>query len=243
MQITTVERIVRPVRATTPRKRKMREELLAHLQAIHEDELARLKDPDAAIREAVRRLGDPAELTRQLESSLPAVERYKYAIERHCGWRAPESAAKYMLRVAVQAFLAFALCSCLAAAGIIARMGWNAADWIAIRPFIALTLFVPLLEFLIGLLYFKMRDAIWGVFGARRSMIRALLLGLCLMGVTLVLDFGFIWLLAWDYSRAMELRYSCIAAAIAAAVTSFTLAHLIGRTQIADTLWACVDVG
>ena len=40
---------MRPVRASTASKRKMREELLAHLTGIYEEEQARLNEPAAAI--------------------------------------------------------------------------------------------------------------------------------------------------------------------------------------------------
>ena len=51
-QMRIVERIVRPLRASTPRKRKMREELLAHLSAIYDQELVRLHNPAAALEAA-----------------------------------------------------------------------------------------------------------------------------------------------------------------------------------------------
>ena len=41
-----VERAVRPVRASTSRKRKMREELLAHVGGVFEEECARLGDDE-----------------------------------------------------------------------------------------------------------------------------------------------------------------------------------------------------
>ena len=45
----------------------MREELLAHLTAIYEEEKARLHDSAAAISEAKKRFGNPQELSRELE--------------------------------------------------------------------------------------------------------------------------------------------------------------------------------
>ena len=66
-----VERAVRPVRATMARKRKMREELLAHLVAIFEEEAESLGDDQAALDQAKRRFGDPAELTPQLQETVP----------------------------------------------------------------------------------------------------------------------------------------------------------------------------
>ena len=47
-----VERAVRPVRASTSRKRKMREELLAHVSGVFEEEEAKLGDGQAAFLEA-----------------------------------------------------------------------------------------------------------------------------------------------------------------------------------------------
>ncbi len=45
-----VERVVRPVRASISRKRKIREELLAHVSGAFEEELAKLGDRQAALR-------------------------------------------------------------------------------------------------------------------------------------------------------------------------------------------------
>jgi hypothetical protein len=58
-----VERAVRPVRATTKRKRKMREELLAHLVSIFQEEVDSLGDEQVALQRVRERFGDPEELT------------------------------------------------------------------------------------------------------------------------------------------------------------------------------------
>lgn len=79
-QMKIVERIVRPVPANVPRKRKMREELLAHLTAIYGEEHARLHNSEAALHAAARRLGEPAELSQQLEQSLPTGERWAHPL-------------------------------------------------------------------------------------------------------------------------------------------------------------------
>jgi hypothetical protein len=70
-----VERAVRPVQATEHRKLRMRQELLAHLTALFEEERARLGNDEAARAEALRRFGNPADLTRELQGSVPLVER------------------------------------------------------------------------------------------------------------------------------------------------------------------------
>ena len=69
-----VERIVRPVRADGS-KLRMRRELLAHLQMAFKEERERGLSESAALAEAQRRLGDPAELTRRLQASVSRFER------------------------------------------------------------------------------------------------------------------------------------------------------------------------
>lgn len=69
-----VERAVRPVRASTHRKRKIREELLAHVSGVFEDEMARLGDERPALARAALRFGNPAEVTGQLQESVLASD-------------------------------------------------------------------------------------------------------------------------------------------------------------------------
>ena len=71
-----VERAVRPVQATMARKRKMGEELLAHLVSIFEEE-ARRGDGQTAIERARERFGDPERLSGQLQESVPYWDRYR----------------------------------------------------------------------------------------------------------------------------------------------------------------------
>lgn len=80
-----VERAVRPVRAGKRRKLLMREELLAHLVALYEEERSRRPDAgtaDAALREALARFGDPAALTVELSGSVGWQERWKFHEDR-----------------------------------------------------------------------------------------------------------------------------------------------------------------
>ena len=70
-----VERIVRPVRAFAPRKLRMRRELLGHLEQALEEERSQNPDESKAIERAKGRLGEPAELARQLQQAVPLVER------------------------------------------------------------------------------------------------------------------------------------------------------------------------
>ncbi len=66
-----IETAVRPLRIPQGRRRKMREELLGHLQGIFDEEQARLSDRNAAVRAAIERFGPTDELSRKLRESLP----------------------------------------------------------------------------------------------------------------------------------------------------------------------------
>ncbi|HEY4760479.1 MAG TPA: hypothetical protein VIH42_07860 [Thermoguttaceae bacterium] len=76
-----VERAVRPVRAGEARKLHMREELLAHLTAIFEDEVARCNDEHVAMQQAQIRFGDPHKLAKELQQSVPILNRIRYLLE------------------------------------------------------------------------------------------------------------------------------------------------------------------
>ena len=94
-----VERAVRPVRATMVRKRRMREELLAHLAATFEEEAARLGDERAALDRAAERFGNPAGLTAELQQSVPRRDRLCSTLEA-LGLRPGESLMRMALRLA-----------------------------------------------------------------------------------------------------------------------------------------------
>jgi hypothetical protein len=97
---TVVERAVRPVRATFARKRGMREELLAHLVSIFEEEVETIGDEQVALGETKKRFGDPPELSAQLQASVPRRDRLRSVLER-LGYQSGESiwhlAAKHLL--------------------------------------------------------------------------------------------------------------------------------------------------
>ena len=67
-----VERAVRPVPASSARKLRMREELLAHVSAVFDEEAAKLGDEHAALAQTKQRFGNPDELAGQLLRSIPA---------------------------------------------------------------------------------------------------------------------------------------------------------------------------
>jgi hypothetical protein len=91
-----VERAVRPVRASTSCKRKMREELLAHVVGVFEEESVKLGDDRAALERTALRFGNPAEVTSQLQESVPARD----AVRRYWEGRPGEPAWRTAIRLA-----------------------------------------------------------------------------------------------------------------------------------------------
>jgi hypothetical protein len=91
-----VERAVRTVRASTSLKGKMREELLAHVVGVFEEEAARLGDERAALEQTALRFGNPAEVTGQLQESVPARD----AVRRYWEGRPGEPAWRTAIRFA-----------------------------------------------------------------------------------------------------------------------------------------------
>jgi hypothetical protein len=79
---TLVERAVRPVPAHSRYKRQMREELLAHVTAIYDEELAKLGDESTALARTAERLGEPRALAEQLKQTLGVRNRMAVFFER-----------------------------------------------------------------------------------------------------------------------------------------------------------------
>lgn len=95
-----VERAVRAVPASPARKRRMRQELLAHLTNLVEEEKARGADEQEAIARALQRFGDPTELSRDLQASVPRVERWLGRLANGFLRRPGESGLRHGARMA-----------------------------------------------------------------------------------------------------------------------------------------------
>jgi hypothetical protein len=77
-----VERAVRPVRAGLRNKQKMREEMLAHVIGVYEEELQETGNESAALARTAERFGDPSELTDQLQGTVPARDAFDRLLDR-----------------------------------------------------------------------------------------------------------------------------------------------------------------
>jgi len=240
-QMRVVERVVRPVRAGIKHKRKMREELLAHLAVIYDEEQALLNDPAAALKAAAGRLGDPAELARELQDAVPASERLAYHVERWLGWRAPESVARMMGRNALVSFVVVAVIMGVPVFGGILYRGWDHTQAVAVRVFAALIVLTPAAQFALGLCYYRMRDSLFGAFGARRSLRNAVLWSLLAAIIVLAAGLGFIAVVEGTSMRLADSMSITAFAGITAAIMGL-LVRVRGPIEIRDTIWACMDV-
>jgi hypothetical protein len=81
-----VERVVRPLPAGKVKKLAIRRELLSHLAALFDEEMARLHDEPQALAAAQSRFGDPAGLAAELAHSLSARDRLAWRVERGGAW-------------------------------------------------------------------------------------------------------------------------------------------------------------
>jgi hypothetical protein len=247
-----VERAVRPVRAGARRKDRMREELLAHLTGIYDQEHARLGDEGAARDEAIRRFGEPAALTRGLQESLTRKDRLTWFVERCIGWRAQESAAWHTLRLAVTVLVL--LGACLLAMD---ALWLTDALWLEELPRLLLieAAFLAIATggvFLLGWLYFKMRDALCGRPGVSRSLIRAsaysvlFSLGALASVCAMLLLFGMLVLPSADL-LSPEILYPWWCLLFVLALLSPLFAALYGLVhgpiEIRHAEWACFDIG
>jgi hypothetical protein len=220
----------------------MREELLAHLTGIYQDELANANDPFAAMDAAAKRFGDPAELTRELQNSVPIPVRRDFYVQRWIGWRAPESVVSMMARTSAVSLGIVALLVGLPILVGILIQGWNYNQFTALRIFAGLAIMTPAAQFGLGLCYYKMRDSLWGVFGSRRSRINAVLWAVVAAIVVLATEIGFIASArAAIVIRADSFSMMCFIAA-SSAIALLLLARLCGLKEIRDTIWATLDL-
>jgi hypothetical protein len=237
-----VERSVRPVPSSTPRKRKMREELLAHLSTIYEEELTRNGDVAIALKEAARRFGAPAELAHEFQASLPIHERISHFMERLVAYRAPESAARYSLRLAWHTFALLAAVLIVVTGGVALRFGWTEDVKTLARVLGAIVVLTPPAQFVIGLAYIKLRDAMWGAFGSRKSPRRVLVLAALIAAVAQLYLMGVAAVIRMDLSVALDAARFGGIVAVTSAVLFAVLAYVGGPTEIRDTQWALLEI-
>jgi ATP-dependent Clp protease ATP-binding subunit ClpC len=237
-----VERTVRPVPSSTPHKRKMREELLAHLSTIYEQELVRRGEPAAALDAAAERFGAPSELAREFELALPLHERLSYFTERFVAYRAPESAARYSLRMAWHTFLLLAVVLSIVTGGVALRYGWIDDVKTLAGVLGAIVLLTPPAQFVIWLAYIKLRNAMWGAFGSRKSPGRVFMFAVLIAAFSQLYLMGIAAVARMDSSAALDAARLGGIVAVVCAVAFAVLAYISGPGEIRDTKWALLEI-
>ena len=242
-QMKIVERAVRPLQATTIRKRKIRDELLAHLTAIYDEELTRLDDPSLALTAAAKRFGDPAELTPELQGSVPRRECLENRIETWFGWHAPETATRWMLRMAMQ-LGCLMLGMCLLVLVVAQReLGWSTSLLMAIRPVVAFAIVLPISIAVSGISYYKMRDHHFGVFGSRKSPRLVWAWAAMLAVVTIAVGLSFLGVSYMSLDPVATVAfYPCIVAGIVWALAVMFVARTFGAQEIRDAQWLLLNL-
>ena len=100
-----VERAVRPVQASLARKKRMREELFAHVVAVFEEELPRCTDEATALIQVEKRFGNSQDISKQLQQSVPKSRRASFLDEQLFRRRAGESFLQVTWRYSMWAFI------------------------------------------------------------------------------------------------------------------------------------------
>jgi hypothetical protein len=238
-----VERAVRPVRASARRKDRMREELLAHLTAIHEEELARTGEAAAARQRAFERFGEPAALTRDLQATASTAERVAWSVERWWGWQAPESAARYTFRLAALTFVVIAVLALVTSSVVVAIEGPGVDLPARLRLAGSFAIIAAVDVFVLGFLYFKMRDRLCGGLGVQRSWPRAAVLGLLAALGVQASGVAFTLLGLNSVEASLELFFLWWPGVIFAPLWLAAYGLTCGPREIRHTEWECLDIG
>jgi hypothetical protein len=238
-----VERAVRPVRASGRRKNRMRDELFAHANEIYEQEMARLGDAQAAIQTTALRFGESADLTRDLQASVGFQERIAFRMEYYFGWRAGESAARYTFRLSALLLLLNLICVVLTVACIVLINGPIDNLPLALRATVAMIVITGLDVFLLGLLYFKTRDAMLGPPWATKSWLRAARYGLLFAISVYASGLMSVATIVWDTPFAFELiNPSLVVVALLLPLLFGAAAWVQGPEEIRRAEWARLEI-
>jgi hypothetical protein len=247
-----VERAVRPVQAGPTKKLRMREELLAHLTSIYEEEVAHLGDEAAARAEAIRRFGDPVALTVELQQTVRWNDRLDARLNRAFGWRPGESAVRYSVRLSL--LIALLILPWLPFALVTAGLrrphdGSVPTTAVLLRLFGGMLLVVPLCVFALSILSIRIRDAMFGAFGTPRSWLRvAGFAGLSLLTFPLL---GVLLFAACLGNLDVMAEQLTTPASLVGSVVGYLFVPLylmwfawkLGPGQIRHVEWATLDIG
>lgn len=234
-----VERAVRPVQATQARKRRMREELLAHLASIFDEESERLGDEESALECVAQRFGDPRELTHQLQRVVPRRDRFLTLFEAFDP-RPGQSWLHLALKHVLTTFTAYAV----AIAGALPWMIFRgrhyeipAALWaVFVVAVVSTLLYVPL-----ALVPYRIGRLLYGN-GSERSLRKAASYGLASLAFFPAMAFGAYWGGTFDLPASLaHLRFACLFAP-AAPIVLFAMARQAFDDMAYKEEWASLEI-
>jgi hypothetical protein len=236
-----VERAVRSVPASTFCKRKMREELLAHVNGVFEEEFARLGDESSALARTNERFGQPAELAAQLQASVPRrVDSIHRIGEAVVGYPSTESTLRLAGRAAtlVGAFCTFFLAMAIP----IYVLRGEGSEWLTIAriPSLLAPLEMALLAFCGTLLVRGMQQALFGPAG--RSWRRGCLIAVAAWILIPALTFGNCMALFPDLQTSLRGFLVMLPFGAFMPLTMFVLAYGVHAECHRDQEWANLQI-
>jgi hypothetical protein len=233
-----VERAVRPVQASAARKRKMREELLAHVVGVFEEE-SKLGDEEAALARTQERFGQAAELTGQLQASVPPSDRVERFAENFFGGSG-ESALRLAARFAA-ALGALALIP-LGITILIQVLRGQGNEWLTIArvPSLLAPLWSAFVAFCGTLLIYGMWQALFGPAG--RSWLRAVLIVVAAWLLVPVSSFALCLVLMADFQKSLWEVVPLLPYGVVAPVALIAVTYLVRSEFRDDREWARLDI-
>jgi hypothetical protein len=233
-----VERVVRPVRASTFRKRKMREELLAHVVGVFEEE-ARLGNEQVALARTRERFGQAAELTGQLQASVPPGD----GINRFAEDFVYGSGESALLLAARAAAAVGAVCFVLVGIVILIHvLRGQGREWLTVArlPSLLAPLWGAFLVFCGTLLHYGMRHALFGPAG--RSWLRASLVAAAAWLIIPVTTLALCLVVRADIQRSLWEVVPLLPPGVLVPVALVAMAYLVDSECRDDREWASLQI-
>jgi hypothetical protein len=233
-----VERAVRPVQASAARKRKMREELLAHVVGVFEEE-AKLGDEQAALARTQERFGQAAELTGQLQASVPPSDRAERLAENFFG-----GSSESVLRLAARFAAAFGvLVSVLRGIMILIDvLRGQGSEWLTVArvPSLLAPVWTVFITFSGTLLTYGMRQALFGPAG--RSWLRAGLVAVAAWLLVPVSSFALCLAVMVDIQKSLWEVVPLLPYAVVMPVALIAVTYLVNSAFRNDRGWVSLQI-
>jgi hypothetical protein len=233
-----VERAVRPVLASTARKRKMREELLAHVLGVFEEE-ARLGDEEAALARTQERFGQAAELTGQLQASVPPSDRVERLADDLFGGSGQSALRLAALVAALAGVFCFVFLGIVILIQVLRGQG---SEWLTVArvPSLFAPLWLAFFLFCGTLLTHGMRQALFGPAG--RSWLRAGLIAVAAWLLVPAMAFAVFLAVMVDIPRSLWEVVPLLPHGVLLPVALVAVAFLVDSSYRLDREWSRLDI-